>query len=70
MFWYGEPVYILNRYLDYFFSVGTLTPLMVISQAAKKGEENIVKCAELLIKSGSNVNSHDKYAKRYMEFIG
>jgi len=57
-----------NKNIALFFA-GSLTPLMVISQAVKKGEENIVKCAELLITSGSDVNSHDKYVLKIDVFV-
>ncbi|XP_066921869.1 ankyrin repeat, SAM and basic leucine zipper domain-containing protein 1-like [Clytia hemisphaerica] len=40
----------------------SLTTLMVVTQSAStSGEDNVVTCAELLIKSGANVNDHDKH---------
>lgn len=43
------------------FKSGSLSPIMVLSQAVKKGEDHIVECAKVLIKYGANINDHDKH---------
>ena len=40
---------------------------MVICQSTSKGEDNLVKCAELLIEAGGDVNDHDKYV--YLKYF-